>query len=129
MFLVIWRVAGRGEVYDDKVVLLTKDLMWAVDKAKKHQPFGWRSPELGGQAAHRAYVFRAAPEKSSDNGPDLVYARQTRKYGRKIGWVEYWGLPMWKKAYERHRREFEREVIKDLRRIVREQVATVKATK
>lgn len=117
MFLVIWRVAGRGEVYDDDVVLVTSDLVKAVNKAMAYAPFGWTNPYGWTHHADRTSVFRCVPER--DGASDLVYARWTKKHGHRRGhtmrWLEAWGLPMWKKAYDRHVREADREAMRKFR--------------
>ena len=126
MFLVVYRKPGRGEVYDDDVVLVTENLAKAVNKAKAYAP--WARQDVRGWTHHadKAFVFRYTPEKHGTG--DLVYARWSKKRGKKMRWPDAWGDSMWKRAYDRMireagwaaKREDERR-FQEFRRIVREQ--------
>lgn len=127
MFYVTYRKPLKGELYEDVVFLLTEDLVKAVDCAKAYAPLGWADPTSWSHHAEWTSVFRCVPEKRDSR--DLVYNRQTKKIngkirGARMTWLEYWGLPSWKLAYEAQLRRSARKVARleeEFRRIVREQ--------
>lgn len=107
MFVVVFREPRNGEVYDDRTVLLTEDLVKAVLHARTYRQAHWNDHHWSYEHV-RAYVFEIPLETPIDI-PATVYCRKVEARGRRRFWKEYWTDPKRGERCEKRMRKLARD--------------------